>query len=278
MTGLCKTAAEPRKLKPGIYLATRNLEGLAKWPLANAIMPARHSVYVLIPRNPANFKGKLHDFGNGVKGVTMAGYMGPTLNLITTRNKESEVTAMRDWLQGRDTHGFDLDPHRINVQGRNLDHTIHLMLRMQDKFKRESGKHRLNYNLISGLGGYNCNSWAQSIGDYAGLKRRPTNMPGNDLGGWARIPAKYFDVPGAPNLGYRQTHRHKHPFVKSWRATFRGLGGRLKEYEREKARRERETGGEESILSKLEDKVNEKVTPEKAGVMWDDATRVITNL
>ena len=175
-------------MRPGIYLAARNLDFL-KNPILQALAPAKHQFYVMVPEHPERYKGRLMDLGNGVKGVTIGGYM-KNGKLDPVISKPIEGRAVSAWSTGIGETGLQTQLSRVPLSvGQGVDSTIDKMLNMTKTFQRKAP---VSYNLFSGGGGYNCNAFAQSLGQYAGLKNRVRDFPGLDVGNSSRIPKNYF--------------------------------------------------------------------------------------
>ena len=186
-----KTAALKRG--PGIYIGARNLNHLNN-SMLRVMLPGKHHFYVMIPKNPGNFKGRLTDLGGGVRGVVMGAYKGRAVGkkgLYTEIANTVDTAAARDWFNHSDANKYDPEVHRIDIQGKGLDKTIHVMLRMRDTYEKNIKRNPVEYN-FAGVGGLNSNAWVQSLGEYAGLKRRKKEFDGIDLAADLRVPEEYF--------------------------------------------------------------------------------------
>jgi hypothetical protein len=206
---LQKLAAEQQQpLKPGIYIGARKINMLNS-KLLRDVMPGRHQFYILIPKNPANFRGKLRDLGNGVKGIVM-GANQKKGQLYSKTTLPAEIQAAEDFVGGTNKYKYDPDVQRIDVKGKSIDKTIHVMLRMQKHFEKMRKKNPIPYQFASMGKALNSNAWAQSIGEYAGLKNRVKDFKGIDPGTHDRVPEEYFKkAANMNNEELRQRLLHK---------------------------------------------------------------------
>jgi hypothetical protein len=192
---------EPEKtsLPPGIYMGSKPVQLLGK--LTNIY---RHQFLVMIPKNPEQFKGRIMDLGNGVKGFTIGGYgIAPgrgkqfwkflKYHVRPRTNYAQDKHIVRNFLEEGATRQGEIS--KIDLRGMETDEAIQRVIRVADTYRKNERKNPQYYPgpFTNALGlGRNSNTFAQSLAAAAGLKKRRFDFSGWDAGSKLRFPEWMF--------------------------------------------------------------------------------------
>ena len=183
-----KVTYEERVLTPGVYVAARNLAGVA--------FVGTHQFLILVPQNPQNYRGQLADLGDGTLGFVMGAHNDHG-RLRVRMFEPSDVQATRQ-LTNPHRYGTSFSPEfdRVVLLSQSVDSVISNLLRARDRYIYAENRLPIPYPSAPGQFGPNClnsNSWAQSIVEYVvGPRRVREDFTGADTCHENRIASFYF--------------------------------------------------------------------------------------
>ena len=166
----------------------------------------RHTFLVLAPDNPEDFTPeklieqglnpddfKFVDLGDGKKSLITGGYHKDG-SLVSEINNKTDIKSMRDYyINGKSTaYGsnswfwdFDVETKEIKPKkGVSDTEFIYNIIKNTKNYQENTKDNSVKYGLIpSCTGGYNCNSFSNSLLNYSGSgQNKSTDFKGNDTG------------------------------------------------------------------------------------------------
>lgn len=193
--GIMVPAAWGAELKPGIYVAARDLD--------DGVFIGTHQFLVLVPADPAEWKAseRLEDLGDGTLGIIVGAQKDGKL-LKVAWFQDADLKATQEYTNPKKyvkllKPDFDFEQAAVKYDG-ELSDAIKKVLAGVRQFETKTKAAPVKYpspdqQLANGGNLLNSNSWAQSVIEYAiGADRVREDFTGADNGHSNRFPRELF--------------------------------------------------------------------------------------
>jgi len=208
-----------KSLKPGIYVGSRRVSS-GKGMHAVRVPLGRHQFFILVPKDPSKFEGKLKDLGNGVQGLILGAYkrvneQADEARLKYHRNEPKDIAAAKEFLTKPEQSYWETAISRGIAKGKSIDGTISRLMQRAKRFRQATRTEPVQYpgtvSTLLGIG-RNSNTFVQTLADVTGLDVRE-DFPGYDSGSKLRFDPKMFgkesSMTSSKQLGYQAGYMSK---------------------------------------------------------------------